>query len=256
MAEISRAQWGALPPKATYPNGVPVDVVYVHHDAGHLTSDPYATIRSEQRDHMYRQGWLDLAYQKWIAHTGDVFDGRGFTIQDGATGCQGGVSLSICLQGNFENVLPTRAQINALVDAIVDAFRDGYLTDDFEILPHNEAPVCPASWTSNTNATLCCGKHLIAKLPEIRERVSAELYGDPPAPPPLPDPPEGSMWLYFHDESTGTEWVQTDDGTNRFYGPAALKFYRDEEMIPSSPLKVPAATAQDFYAGGGHPPAR
>jgi hypothetical protein len=180
----------------------PVAVLYVHHDAGQFMSDPVPTIQGIQRLHQDVHHWSDIAYQEWIAYTGDAFEGRGFGVVDGATGCQGGESLSICMQGNFENVIPARAQIDTLVARIVAAAQEGRLSKGFQILAHNQAPPCKTSTTSNTNATQCCGKHLISELPEIRRRVALALSPPPandiPTPSPTPTPEDDMAPFYVH----------------------------------------------------------
>lgn len=218
MRYVPAAEWKLLPPTSESPNGVPVDVVYVHHDTAPLLADPLATIRQHQRDHIVNKGWRDLAYQEWIANNGDVYEGRGFRVRDGATGCQGGVSLSICLQGNFEAVVPTRAQLDSLVTRIVAAARQGLLAPGFKILAHQDAPPCRASWTSNTNATACCGKHLIAELPAVRERVAAALAPDPEPEDLTVAEIERLEKLLRCDafRSGGSQWARTPDLRNVF----------------------------------------
>lgn len=176
----------------------PVDVIYVHHDAGPLLSDPVTTIRGIQRVHQDVQGWRDIAYQEWVAHDGDVFEGRGFGVTDGATAGQSGKSLSICLQGNFENVIPPAVQITSVVNRIVAAAQEGRLSANFRILAHQQAPPYYKDGT-NLNATQCCGKFLLERLPEIRRRVIASLDPTPPPTPPTPDPQENDAMYIRYD---------------------------------------------------------
>lgn len=165
----------------------PVGVVYVHHDAGSFLSPPTPTIQAIQRQHQDVNGWSDIAYQEWIAYNGDVYEGRGFGVVDGATAGQGGDSLSICLQGNFENVLPDARQIQSLVNRIVACAQEGRLSPGFQILAHRQAPPHYNKAGVNLNATACCGKWLVERLPEIRTRVAASLH-----PTPVPDPTDPS----------------------------------------------------------------
>ena len=72
------------------------------------------------------------------------------------------------------------------------------------------------------------------------------------APVPTPEPPkedEEMKWLYYHDESNGSEFVVTNSGDVRFYGPEALRELRAAEVIPSSPKRVSATVAAQFRAG-------
>lgn len=216
MRYWTRSQWKARPPTAMTVMPKPVDTLYVHHDAGQLMSDPPPTIRQIQRTHQDVQEWRDIAYQEWIAYNGDVFEGRGFGVTDGATAGQSGHSLSICLQGNFESVIPPARQIDSLVTRIVAAAQEGRLSPGFRILAHQQAPAYYRNGT-NLNATACCGKWLLERLPEIRERVNAALH-----PIPIPDPtdPEDDMTPFYirydlHPKNSSQVGVWLVDWTGR-----------------------------------------
>lgn len=240
MRYWTRPQWKANPPKSSpvvMPK--PVDVIYVHHDAGAFMSDPVSTIQGIQRLHQAGD-YNDIAYHEWVSYTGDVFEGRGFGVKDGATGCQGGKSLSICVQGNFDNVIPTRVQIDAIVARIVAAAQEGRLSPGFKILAHQQAPPC---WKNggNTNATACCGKHLLAELPTIRARVASAL-NPPPLPDPTPSPtptpsPEDDMAPFYvrydlHSSQSPAVWLVDWTGhKSPVHSPDTLKALEAQDLI-------------------------
>lgn len=80
---------------------------------------------------------------------------------------------------------------------------------------------------------------------EIRAVVTPK-----PEPTPDPEPEDDEMaWLYYHDEDTGSEYVVTNSGDVRFYGPEALRELRVAEVIPSSPKRVSSTVTEQFRAG-------
>ena len=166
---ITRQQWGARPPKSVTPMPKPVRTVYVHHSVTPLLADPATTVRQIQAQHMDRQGWNDIGYQELVAHTGDVYEGRGFAVQGGATRGENSTSLAICALGNFEAMVPPSALLDSIVARIVAAARSGALAPGFQIQGHRDA-----------NSTACPGQHLYERLPAIRLRVAAALSATRP----------------------------------------------------------------------------
>lgn len=246
---VTRSQWQARPPKAMTVMPKPVDVVYIHHDAGAFMSPPTPTIQGIQRVHQDVQGWRDIAYQEWVAYTGDVYEGRGFGVTDGATAGQSGKSLSICLQGNFENVIPTSDQITSVVNRIVAAAQEGRLSPGFRIHAHQQAPPYYKDG-KNLNATQCCGKWLLERLPEIRARVAKSL-----APPPAPDlPEESAMYIRYDLDPAGTNSQPTVwlvHATGRFAPSADLLGAIEASGAITRTVTCNAAASKQFL--DGHP---
>ena len=109
MVEIvSRAEWGARPPK-TAPKkiAVPTKELWLHHTAS--PSGFAARVRSHQDWHMDVKGWNDIAYSFLINHTGLIYMGRGPGVAGGHTQGHNLVSHAICLMGNFNTTQPTEA---------------------------------------------------------------------------------------------------------------------------------------------------
>jgi len=82
MSFITRAQWGARPPKS---NGNTISAhplgVAVHYSAANLGSSPDSLcddkVRGIQNYHIDHNGWADIAYSFLVCPHGNVFEGRG-----------------------------------------------------------------------------------------------------------------------------------------------------------------------------------
>jgi N-acetylmuramoyl-L-alanine amidase len=175
---ITRAQWKARPPRDITPMKKPAREVVIHHSTTPLLLDGAQACRNVQNFHMDTQGWSDIAYQELVHANGDVYEGRGFDVQGGATKGYNSTSLAICALGNFDTTIPPAALITSIANRIVAAAQERRLTVDFGIVAHRDR-----------NATECCGDYLYERLPEIRARVAASLH---PAPTPTPLPPTPS----------------------------------------------------------------
>ena len=87
---VTRAEWGARPPRATTP--LPVTDVKgcaVHYSAGGSSADHRncaASVRAIQNYHMDVQGWNDIAYSWLGCPHGYLFRGRGLWVRTAANG--------------------------------------------------------------------------------------------------------------------------------------------------------------------------
>lgn len=156
-----RADWKAAPPK---PGGRPhtLQRLALHHTAGpQVGSDKApATLRGIQAFHQKDKGWIDLAYHLFVDADGVAWEGRDTALAgDTATTYDPAGFLLICALGNFEEVQPTAAQLDGIA-RLMRAAHDtlGLSLDTVAI--HRELA-----------ATLCPGKNLASRLPEIVERA-------------------------------------------------------------------------------------
>ncbi|MER6364969.1 peptidoglycan-binding protein [Kitasatospora sp. NPDC001527] len=147
MQFVSRAEWGARPPRNGHPavlanRGVKVHYLGTRYSTGdHSTCAPY--MRKLQRDHMDGNGWADFAYNLGVCEHGFVFEGRGRNAQNSANG---NTALNrdhfavLAFVGDSGHTSPTADQINGIRDAIaylrahgagreIRGHRDGYATD-------------------------------------------------------------------------------------------------------------------------------
>ena len=246
MRYITRDQWGAQPPKYRNVMPRPVDEAYLHHGGGGSMQDnPFQVVPAWQRDHMWGDHeWSDVAYQEIFScareYDGWVFEGRGFGFIGGATGDpEDRRSLSVCVIGNFERDHPTPAVLESIAQRLAYSVKIGRLTRGFVLKGDRDA-----------NATACPGINLYRRIPEIRARVEQIVAGNEPTPAPVEPLEDDEMkWLYYHDQDTGTEFVVTNSGDVREYGPGALRALREAGVISPAPAKVSGDVARDFRSG-------
>ena len=99
MEFVTRAQWGARPPKSSRTLTNPTHLTY--HWRGNppvvvppsLESESRA-VRAIQTFHMVTRGWADIAYSGVIGQSGNWYDGRGWDIRTAAQGTNPGNSTS------------------------------------------------------------------------------------------------------------------------------------------------------------------
>ncbi|XP_035661751.1 peptidoglycan-recognition protein SC1a-like [Branchiostoma floridae] len=79
---ISRAEWGARPPRSRASMTLPVPYVIIHHsyepDVCFNRSQCEKYVQGIQNFHMDTRGWDDIGYNFLVGGNGDVFEGRGW----------------------------------------------------------------------------------------------------------------------------------------------------------------------------------
>lgn len=81
----SRASWGAADAKRTrFMDPKNVQAIYLHWNGKYITLTGPALMRTIQRVHL-RDVYYDFAYSFGVDQKGAVYEGRGFTVEDGAT---------------------------------------------------------------------------------------------------------------------------------------------------------------------------
>ena len=137
MKFVTRAQWGAVPPRS--------DWVYVASNVGvkiHYEGSPVSLalasdhglcashVRAIQASHMADtdQGWTDIAYSAMVCHHGYVFEGRGAHHKTGANGnsALNAAHYAVCgMVGDSGLTEPSTAMLHGLRDAVEWLRRDG-----------------------------------------------------------------------------------------------------------------------------------
>lgn len=172
---VSRAAWGARPPKAPYTRLADSEGILAHHlGDGRVrnpaTTDYAAVMRETQNFHMNTRGWNDFAYGFGVGG-GRIYMGRGFGWIDGADTDRGRVMHSVLWLGDsYKNAIPDEDM--ALIWALFDEHNRIY-GRGFE------------GGHRDVNATGCPGDSIYNRL----------MLGRPaaPAPTPTPTPQEDDM---------------------------------------------------------------
>ncbi|HUW00748.1 MAG TPA: N-acetylmuramoyl-L-alanine amidase [Acidimicrobiales bacterium] len=175
---LTRAEWGARPPK--YRNGLAstANGVFMHHTVTSIA--PAASIwRAVQNFHMDTRGWADVAYSFGIdVVTGQILEGRGIGIAGGHTAGYNSSSHAICWIANTDDVNPTAAAKRAWL-AVLHTIEARYGNG-------------PERGHRDVAQTGCPGGYgytwLKAGFP------TSGSPGEPPPPPP-PPPPSGTRVL-------------------------------------------------------------
>ena len=149
----------------------------------HCTRFDNATVDSIRSYHVHSRGYDDIGYHCVIHRDGSIHPGRpeanrgahasnkarsataiGALTRSLMTGGQNNGnagSLGIVVCGNYQNILPTQAQINALVTQIT-LWCQTYGINPDHLFGHRDF---------DTPKT-CPGQHLYARLPDIRAAVA------------------------------------------------------------------------------------
>jgi peptidoglycan recognition protein len=168
---ISRADWGARPPKCGKASWekcgkaalqLPVDQVFIHHTTGSMPDTPEAervVMTRLQNLAMNSQNKADISYNFVVMPSGRIAEGRGWNIVGYATPKNNLKSLSFCFAGNFQNNKPTLASLEGCRRILSEGLRTGRLTPTFRIRGHRDV-----------GSTACPGRHLYAELSALDPR--------------------------------------------------------------------------------------
>lgn len=134
MDIITRAEWGAAPPRSRVPVNWPAGVdLWVHHTTGPSDQTP----REIQAFHMGpSRGWNDIGYGYLIDQMGNVYEGRGEALAAHSPGKNH--EPSVALIGDYSQMPPTDAQHRA-VWVLMEHLEAGDLRGHRE----NTATSCP-----------------------------------------------------------------------------------------------------------------
>ena len=92
---ISRAQWGARPPKSVSHNITPeTGGCALHYEGPKMGAFPHTScatkVRGIQAFHMDQRGWADIAYNAMVCPHGYMFEARGGNVRSAAQGTNDG----------------------------------------------------------------------------------------------------------------------------------------------------------------------
>lgn len=162
MRVWSRADWGARPPKSVTPITPPQTMAVVHHTVTEWPATPDAAAewcRTIQAWHQDGNGWADIGYS-WLVGAGDVYEGRGWGVQQAAQQGYNATALSFAILGDGSSRTASPADLAAVAQTIRAGIALGQLPTDVLIVGHRDL-----------NATACCGDAIYSQLPELRQLV-------------------------------------------------------------------------------------
>lgn len=163
MNIITRAEWGARPPKHRNTIPTPTPELWLHHTGGnHRGANG---MRAIQAFHMDGRGWSDIAYSFVVDRISlDVYEGRGAGVAGGHTRGHNRISHAICCMGNFEHLIPQDDLLELLAELVAYGHKQGWWPDQFTG-GHRDA--------TGAN-TACPGRNLYARIPHINQLALQE----------------------------------------------------------------------------------
>jgi hypothetical protein len=145
MNVVTRAQWGARPPKSRVAlQKARTKSFFLHHAAGVYPSGVEA-MRRIQRQHQDANGWADYAYNFGVWDDGTIYEGRGWGAQGGHTRGHNSTGVAVCYMGDGRRPVP-KAALDAILIVAADA--DRFFGKELERLAHRDvgATQCPGDW--------------------------------------------------------------------------------------------------------------
>lgn len=185
MDYVSRAQWKARRPRQVVRQDRSVGMVV--HGSVTGTSDPAAIMRGIQNDHMLKKvpPWLDIAYNWAVSLEGDIYEGRGWGVADGADMGLGKTMFSVCYLGRNEAGDAAKQAINRVIAEHDRRYGAGIVKGHGEI----NKTTCPdsnlQSWINNGRPTAA-----VAPTPVVEEEEEEMTV--------IGWDPRQSQWYHVH----------------------------------------------------------
>lgn len=172
---VRRAEWGAAAPRSSHATARPRSVV-LHHTAtrnDHSRAESPAIVRAIQRHHQQTLGWSDVGYNLLVDRFGQVFEGRAGGLEAGVVGAHARGyntgTVGVAVIGNLDQVQPTRATLDRLADVLAWQARvHGISLRDDARATVGGRSIATFLGHRDLAATACPGRHLHARIPEIR----------------------------------------------------------------------------------------
>ncbi len=154
MDIISRADWGARPPKNP-PRSIPTPSpeLWLHHSAS--ADGETLRVRAIQRYHQNVKGWNDIAYSYLISGSGTIYEGRGAGVSGAHTKNHNSISHGICVMGNFNLYHPTKPSLTAVVELLQHGHAEGWWPDQL------------TGGHRDVGSTSCPGHNLYPLIPDL-----------------------------------------------------------------------------------------
>ncbi len=255
----SRAQWGADESLRTWAPryASTIKAATLHHTAD---SDDYsatqvpAVLRSIYRYHAVSLGWGDIGYNVIVDKFGKIWEGRSGGLASTVIGAHAGgfnnATFGVSMLGNYDIAQPTEEMVDSV--ARITAWKLSL----FDVDPVGRTTLTSSGGGTSKYAagvqvtlptifghrdvgsTACPGRHLYAKLPDIRARVDSMMtwnqsfiadryYGSPTLQRTLGDPVGGEQQVdgvWWQDYARGALYWSQAGGTRLVMGAIRSKY--------------------------------
>lgn len=138
---VSREEWDALPSTDDTPLPTPVQYVVIHHTyipaACYDRKSCIEAMKGMQRYHN-SLGWGDIGYSFCIGSDGAAYEGRSWHTKGIHAGRANGVSVGICLIGDWRVNLPPQVQLETTKSLIAAGIELGYIKEDYKLVGHKQ----------------------------------------------------------------------------------------------------------------------
>ncbi len=183
---IPRIAW-CNDPACNYSDGLryePVTHLILHHTVTTSSGDSAATVRAIWKFHTFTRGWGDIGYNYLVDINGVIFEGHlgGDDVVGTHSGDANAGSMALSLIGNFVDVTPPQAMMNAAADLFawkadqkkIDIFDAGKLPYmDWglpKLMGHRDV----------YGTTQCPGDQAHVLLPALRDAIAQRINFTPP----------------------------------------------------------------------------
>ncbi|CAH0402749.1 unnamed protein product [Chilo suppressalis] len=145
----SRQDWGAAPANDTVPLNTPVPYVVIHHTyipgACHTFEECSRSMLSMQNYHGVTLDWGDIGYNFCVGSEGGAYEGRGWKTKGIHAGRANGISVGICLIGDWRSELPPSMQLETTKALIESGVEKGFIRPDYKLVGHRQvmSTECP-----------------------------------------------------------------------------------------------------------------
>lgn len=147
---VTRKEWGARQPKnREHLEVTPAPYVVIHHGGikkyCHSEKDCAAIARSYQDLHMDDRGWFDIGYSFLVGEDGNAYEGRGWDYVGAHAPGYNTQSIGICVMGDFSDLLPNKAALEAVKNLIEYGVSIGKISKGYKLIGHRQVrnTVCP-----------------------------------------------------------------------------------------------------------------
>ncbi|XP_052738831.1 peptidoglycan recognition protein 3-like [Bicyclus anynana] len=154
----TREEWGAVPATDVQPLKTPVPYVIIHHtyipEACNTTQQCKTAMKSMQNYHNSLD-WGDIGYHFCVGSEGGAYEGRGWHNRGIHAGPANGLSVGICLIGDWRVEQPPQEMLDTTQSLISEGVLNGAISPSYKLQGHSQvmATECPGTALLNIIST-------------------------------------------------------------------------------------------------------